>query len=375
TGVESVRSFQSAMFDSIDEVLEVLDVEGIDAHQIRGGHIDIAQSEAGMSRLRDLVAGNKTFGYGPEDMQILDAEETSARINVDNAHGSVLFPGTARIDPALLSEGLARVLRDQGVTICEDTSAGHISTGVVATDRGPVTGDTIFVCLEGYSDTVTGDLPGLDGRQVIPVFSSMIATNPLPASAWEGIGWDGRECLGDTAHTFIYAQRTDDDRIALGGRGAPYEFGSGLPGDGQVPAEVVDLLRTRLSSLFPDLEFEVAHAWRGALGVTRDWCAGIFFDQDQRIGVARGYAGHGVTATHLAAKTLLDRAAGASTPLTALPWNDHFSGQWEPEPIRWLGIRSMYKIFTIADEWEAITGAKKTSLLAQFGSRLAGLHE
>ncbi|MDN6124735.1 MAG: FAD-binding oxidoreductase, partial [Brevibacterium sp.] len=296
TGVESVRSFQSAMFDSIDEVLEVLDVEGIDAHQIRGGHIDIAQSEAGMSRLRDLVAGNKTFGYGPEDMQILDAEETSARINVDNAHGSVLFPGTARIDPALLSEGLARVLRDQGVTICEDTSAGHISTGIVATDRGPVTGDTIFVCLEGYSDTVTGDLPGLDGRQVIPVFSSMIATNPLPASAWEGIGWDGRECLGDTAHTFIYAQRTDDDRIALGGRGAPYEFGSGLPGDGQVPAEVVDLLRTRLSSLFPDLEFEVAHAWRGALGVTRDWCAGIFFDQDQRIGVARGYAGPGVTA-------------------------------------------------------------------------------
>ena len=35
----------------------------------------------------------------------------------------------------------------------------------------------------------------------------------------------------------------------------------------------------------------------------------------------------------------------------------------------------MYKIFNIADEWERITGAKKTSLLAQFGSRLAGLHE
>ncbi|GAA1555233.1 FAD-binding oxidoreductase [Brevibacterium picturae] len=374
-GVASVSSFQSALFDSIDEILEVLDREDIDAHQIRGGHIDIAQSEAGMSRLHDLVDGNTTFGYGPQDMQVLDAEETRAHINVDNAQGSVYFPGTARIDPALLSQGLAHVLRKQGVTICEGTSAGHIGAGIVSTDRGPVTGDTIFVCLEGYSDTVTGDLPGLDGRQVIPVFSSMIATDPLPASAWENIGWDGRECLGDTAHTFIYAQRTDDDRIALGGRGAPYSFGSGLPGDGQAPAEVVDLLRTRLSSLFPDLEFEVAHAWRGALGVTRDWCAGIFFDPDQRIGVARGYAGHGVTATHLAAKTLLDRASGDSTPLTALPWNDHFSGQWEPEPIRWLGIRSMYRIFNIADEWESITGAKKTSLLAQFGSRLAGLHE
>ncbi|WP_260848164.1 FAD-binding oxidoreductase [Brevibacterium aurantiacum] len=308
-------------------------------------------------------------------MEFLDAEATKAHINVDNAQGSVFFPGAARIDPALLTHGLARVLRTQGVTICEDTAAGHIGKNVVSTNRGPVTGDTIFVCLEGYSDTVSGDLPGLAGRQVIPVFSSMIATDPLPTSAWEDIGWEGRECLGDTAHTFIYAQRTDDDRIALGGRGAPYAFGSGLPGDGEVPAEVVDLLRTRLSSLFPDLDFEVAHAWPGALGVTRDWCAGIFFDQDRRIGVTRGYAGHGVTATHLAAKTLLDRSSGQPTPLTSLPWNDHFSGRWEPEPIRWLGIRSMHRIFTIADEWEAITGAKKTSLLARFGSRLAGLHE
>ncbi|WP_413332079.1 NAD(P)/FAD-dependent oxidoreductase [Brevibacterium sp. GP-SGM9] len=375
SGVESVRSFQSALFDSIDEVLEVLEQEGIDAHQVRGGHIDIAQSEAGMARLRELFDGNEEYGYGREDMRFLDVEETRAHINVDNAQGSLFFPGTARIDPALLTEGLARVLKNQGVRICEDTSAGHIGKGQVSTNRGPVSGDTIFVCLEGYSDTVTGDLPGLEGRQVIPVFSSMIATEPLSADAWDAIGWEGRECLGDTAHTFIYAQRTEDDRIALGGRGAPYAFGSGLPGDGRVPAEVVELLRTRLSSLFPDLEVEVAHAWRGALGVTRDWCAGIFFDADQRIGVARGYAGHGVTATHLAAKTLLDRASGQSTPLTALPWNDHYSGQWEPEPFRWLGIRSMYRIFNIADEWERVTGAKRTSLLARFGSRLAGLHE
>ncbi|WP_210604242.1 NAD(P)/FAD-dependent oxidoreductase [Brevibacterium oceani] len=374
-GIASVRAFQSALFDSIDDVLAVCETEGIDAHQIRGGHIDIAQSEAGMSRLRDLQAGNEQFGYGPEDMQFLDAKATRARIDVAGALGSLYFPATAAIDPALLTRGLARVLREQGVTICEDTAAGHIGKGVVSTTRGQVSGNTVFICLEGYSDTVTGDLPGLQGRQVIPVFSSMIATEPLQPEVWESIGWEGRECLGDTAHTFIYAQRTADDRIAIGGRGAPYAYRSGLPGDGEVPAEVVDLLAGRLSSLFPDLDFDIAHAWRGALGVTRDWCAGIFFDPEQRIGVARGYAGHGVTATHLAARTLLDRASGQATPLTALPWNDHFSGQWEPEPVRWLGIRSMYRIFGIADTWERATRAKRTSLLARFGSHLAGLAE
>ncbi|WP_157929832.1 NAD(P)/FAD-dependent oxidoreductase, partial [Brevibacterium epidermidis] len=177
----------------IDEVLDVCKTEDIDAHQVRGGHIDVAQSEAGLSRLRGLQAGNEQFGYGPEDMQFLDAEATRARINVDQALGSLYFPGTAAIDPALLTRGLGRVLREQGVTICEATSARHIRKNSVATDRGPVHADTIFVCLEGYSDTVGGDLPGLQGRQVIPVFSSMIATEPLSDDAWASIGWEGRE--------------------------------------------------------------------------------------------------------------------------------------------------------------------------------------
>src|SRR5699024_12417140 len=93
------------------------------------------------------------------------------------------------------------------------------------------------------------------------------------------------------------------------------------------------------------------------------------------IGVARGYAGHGVTATHLAAQTLLDRASRTSTPLTGLPWYDHVSGPWEPEPIRWLGIRAMYRIFGIADDWQRITGAQRTRLLSRIGSHLAGLRE
>src|SRR5699024_5108092 len=169
-GVASAGAFQSRLVDSIDEGLEVCETEGLDARRVRGRHLDIAQSEAGMSRLRELVEGNARFRYGPAEMQFLDAEETRAQINVDRARGSIYFPGTAALDPALLTRGLARVLRDQGVRICEDTSAGHIGTGVVSTDRGPVDGETIFVCLEGYSDTVTGNLPGLEGRQVIPVF-------------------------------------------------------------------------------------------------------------------------------------------------------------------------------------------------------------
>ena len=65
--------------------------------------------------------------------------------------------------------------------------------------------------------------------------SSMIATEPISDDVWETIGWRGCETLGDTAHGFFYAQRTDDDRIAIGGRSVPYRYGSRTDADGGSP--------------------------------------------------------------------------------------------------------------------------------------------
>src|SRR5699024_5399350 len=102
----------------------------------------------------------------------------------------------------------------------------------------------------------------------------------------------------------------------------------------------------------------------------RDWCAGVYYDSTTGLGSARGYAGHGVTATQLAARTLLDRIDGRTTHRTQLPWNDHDSGTWEPEPIRWLGVHSMYKLFAVADYWEESRGNESTSLIARVGGRI-----
>ena len=54
----------------------------------------------------------------------------------------------------------------------------------------------------------------------------MIATEPLSAEAWDEIGLRRRETFADLRHLRIYGQRTADDRLAFGGRGAPYHFGS-----------------------------------------------------------------------------------------------------------------------------------------------------
>ncbi len=366
-GAAAVVDFQRALTDTIEECLSVMEREGIEADQVRGGQLSVARTEAGLSRLRAVREGHLRYGFRDAEVRLLDGPAVHARIAVDGARGGLFLPATTRIDPAALVRGLARVLRERGVTICEQARVAALSAGLVSTSRGVVRTTHTAVCTEAYTAALLG------GRDVVPVSSAIVVTEPLPDATWDRIGWGARECLGDAAHTFVYCQRTADGRIAIGGRGTPYAFGSGLPGDGEVDARTLAALETRLHTFFPGLELPLAHAWRGVIGVTRDWCAGVLHDPATRTGVVRGFAGHGVTATNLAARTLLDRLHGERTALTSLPWNDHDSGRWEPEPLRWLGIHGAYRLFAAADRWEEARGSRRTSLVARVGSRLAGL--
>ena len=247
-------------------------------------------------------------------------------------------PHCARVQPARLVRGLADVVDRLGVDIYETTPATEIHAGRVVTALGTVSAPVVLRATEGF----TASLPGLR-RRWLPMNSSMIATEPIPQDIWESIGWNGCETLGDTAHGFFYAQRTVDDRIAIGGRSVPYRFGSRTDVDGQVPERTITHLTAVLHSVLPQTrDIPVAHAWCGVLAVPRDWEACVTFDKATGLGAAGGYVGHGVTATNLAGRTLADLVLGQQTPLTELPWVGHRSRNWEPEPLRWLGVRGMY---------------------------------
>ncbi|MGA9375034.1 MAG: FAD-dependent oxidoreductase, partial [Mycobacterium sp.] len=82
------------------------------------------------------------------------------------------------------------------------------------------------------------------------------------------------------------------------------------------------------------------------------------------LGWAGGYGGHGVTATNLAGRTLADLVLARNTPITELPWVGHQSRNWEPEPLRWLGVRALYIAYTLADRHE-VGGRRTTSPIAR----------
>jgi glycine/D-amino acid oxidase-like deaminating enzyme len=229
--------------------------------------------------------------------------------------------------------------------------------------HGTVTAEVVVRATEAW----TTELPGLR-RAVAPVYSLMLATEPLPADVWDEIGWSGRETISDGRHMIIYGQRTADDRIAFGGRGAPYHFGSAIRSEfDRVESVFVDLRRV-LADLVPATRgARITHTWGGPLGIPRDWYPSCGYDRRTGMAWAGGYVGDGVATTNLAGRTLSDLITGADTPIVHLPWVQHASPDWEPEPFRWLGHRALTGLARSSDRAEARTGrpARRIELLGK----------
>ncbi|MFI7342392.1 NAD(P)/FAD-dependent oxidoreductase [Streptomyces sp. NPDC050085] len=372
-GQEAAARLQQAMNATVTEVIDVARTESIDADIHHGGVLEVAYTPAQLARLKSFHAAE--LSYGEKDRELYGARETADRIRVAGAVGSTWTPHGARLHPVKLVTGLARAVEALGVTIHESTPVTEIKPKHAVTPYGTVRAPYILRCTEGFTASLKGQR-----RTWLPMNSSMIATEPLSAAQWESIGWEGRETLGDMAHAYMYAQRTADDRIALGGRGFPYRYGSRTDNDGRTQQSTIEDLYAILTRFFPQLTgVGITHAWSGVLGVPRDWCATVTLDRSTGLGWAGGYVGSGVATTNLAARTLRDlvqQDSGQSGPtdLTTLPWVNHKVRKWEPEPFRWLGVHGMYATYHAADRRELTTHTAESSRLAQLADRVAGRH-
>lgn len=364
-GRGNVIAWQHMLNEAVDDVIDVAAREGIDADIVKGGNLEVARTPAQAERLRHELDEDRRWGV--EDAQILTADEARQRINVDSLVLGGFNPHCARIQPAKLARGLADVVERLGATLYEQTPVTRIQPGRAVTPLGTVRAPVIIRATEGF----TARMPGLR-RRWLPMNSAMIATDPLPQQVWDAIGWQGRETLGDLAHGFFYAQRTADGRIALGGRAVPYRYASGIDRDGAVGQDTIDYLTGVLNTALPQTRgVPIAHGWCGVLAVPRDWTAGVRLDPSTGLGEAGGYVGHGVTATNMAGRTLTDLILKRSTELTALPWVNHASRTWEPEPLRWLGVRGLYTAYKLADRHEA-RGRTTNSPIAALADRITG---
>lgn len=329
---------RQALVDAVESIGRWCVDEGVDAHFAHGGALDFARIPAHVERLR-----------GEPGTQWLEADEATARVNATGVLGAAYNPDCATLHPGRLVRGLARAVERRGAVIHEQTPVQRIAPHEVATPVGRVRAGVVVRATEGW----TPELPGLH-RSVIPVYSLVVATERLPASVWDTIGWREREAVTDGRRLIIYAQRTADDRIVFGGRGAPYHYGSRIqPGYDRDESVFTDL-RAALIELFPVLgDVRITHRWGGPLGVPRDFHPSVRFDPTTGMASGGGYVGDGVAASSLAGRTLADLILRRDTERTHLSWVSHTSRRWEPEPLRWLGVNAGRVLASSVDRTEA----------------------
>lgn len=339
-GMTAARAMQHAMFETVREVERTCGTLGIDADIARGGYLHLARNAAQLERARAEVAAVHRLGFSDDDSRVLTANETRLMANATRVVGAAFTPHCAAVNPAKLARGLADAVEQAGVSIYEGTRATAIETRRVVTDHGTIRADVIVRATEAY----TALLPEAR-REIVPLYSLMIATEPLDATTWADIGLATRPTFNDARNLIIYGQRTADGRLAFGGRGAPYHFRSAVSADYDRHHATHAGLRDILVDLFPVLQTtEITHAWGGPLALPRDWYPSVRFDRSTGMASAGGYVGDGVSTANLAGRTLTDLITGTDSHLTRLPWVDHRSPWWEPEPIRWIGVRGLSKL-------------------------------
>lgn len=351
---------QRLMFDAVHEVGRVAKQESIDCHFDPSGALEIAVTAAQFSRLREELGAHREYGFGEDDYRWINAEEMQSTLRVDGALGAVWLRHCAAIHPARLARGLAETVERMGMSLFEQTPVQDCQAGRLQTPGGRVRAGCVLLATEGYGAGV-----GAHPRDLVPVHSMMVVTEPLSPAQFDEIALHRRYCFGNCDRIVTYGQRTADGRIAFGCRGI-YRYGSGIRRRFDAADPEFDIVRNTLLRFFPALAgIRFTQAWGGALGVTRDLRPAISFDAASGFGRAGGYFGNGVGASQLAGRTLADLLLARDTERVHTPWvnNGAWNRRWEPEPLRWLGFQSARALMQAADRAEARQ------------SRLAGLYE
>lgn len=340
-------AIRQEMVKTVDEVGSITRELGIECDFQKSGTISFVRNKAQLVRAEAEV--KQAADYGVDTLQFL---EKSLLPKASKAMTAVFDPACASIHPAKLVRGLADKVEQLGAKLFEKTEVLDFSPGSVITSRGVFQAEFVVDALEGYRPL----LPRRK-RDFLPLYSLMIVTEPIEPELLDEIGLKEGITFADFRNLIIYGQRTKDNRIAFGGRGAPYHFGSSIKSEYDTVEKIHNFLETELKQLFPQLgQVKITHKWGGALGVTRDWMASVRLDPVTKIGQAGGYVGDGVGTSNLAGRTMADLILGKNTSLTSLAFVNHRSPRWEIEPFRFIAARGAMLAARVADVIEKSTG-------------------
>lgn len=351
-GLDATRRTILGLEAMVGQIGQICAEAGIDAEYRTTGLLTIARTAHQLAGLSSTMKTYQRLGL-TADKRLIDASEAWDRVHVTKVLGGLANDQGAAVHPGKLVRGLARALEARGVRIYEGTEAKAVRFGadaaletpggVVAARRALVTaGEAYLAELAPFT------------RDLLPMSSMIVLTEPLSAAQWEAVGWDRGESLSSPVHTKNYLTRTSDGRILYGSRGAPYQYASRTPEAAVRDEAVFRKMRADVREWWPALsDVRFTHAWGGYLGVPRDWVPTVWFDRDSRHARCGGYTGRGVTGTAFAANLLAALILDRPHAHAGLPFHRPTTPRWEVEPFRWAGVRYVQEAFQRIDAADA----------------------
>jgi glycine/D-amino acid oxidase-like deaminating enzyme len=339
------RSLRRRLVENLGELEEFLGPDAASVGWRRQGTLTVARSPAQWRRLLEERRSFDELGLA-EPPRVLDARGASYYLRVRGALGGLWESACASVHPARLVELLAHRLEDRGGLVFERTRLHMASPGTLVGIEGRVRAGQVVWATESYlAATRTWH------RALTPIASQIIATEPLSREQLEALGQPAPGLtFTDARRLVIYGQLRDDGRIVFGGRGAPYRYGSRLEFATTVDPRRGALLKGTLEELLGSPgPLEVAHAWGGTIGVTRDWYPRVLHDPRTRFTLIGGYAGDGVALTRLVGGLAGAYATGKGLDSELAVVLGRTLRSWEPEPLRWLGINVGLGLTRLAD--------------------------
>jgi len=337
-GTAAALEIAHASEDSVDQVGQFCEEQGVDAWYRKAGYLNVSTSPAQDGQWLDNLKAMERAGV-TDDATELEAGQIAAICSSPRFRGGVMYRAAATIQPARLGFGLRKALIEAGVELFENSPVLSVDDGpggvTARTADGWVTADKL----------VLASGPSLAGRgsphrdNVTIASSHMVITEPVP-EVIEEIGWNGGEAISDCRALLTYFRTTPDGRIAFGWGGGRIAAGGRRRGRAEVDAEVVRQVGDGLRDYFPQLEGrKLEYGWGGPIDASASHLPHVVRLPSGRAFSAFGYTGNGVGPSQMVGRILASAVLEREDRYSALAILQPTGSltRIPPEPFRWIG--------------------------------------
>jgi len=295
----------------INQIKECIDEHGLDCDFEENGMLDVAMDDAQVKIMKEEYQICQEWGL---DVEMLYGKALEKEINSPRYIAGLITSHGATLNPAKLARGMKKIVENMDVEIRERSIVTRVIPGKihhVDTEFGDVKAPVIVLATNAYSHEL-----GFFKNRVYPIYTYVVATEPLSPSQWEAIGWQNRRGLSDYRMLFNYMIPSADGRIIIGGSDVKYYHNDGIaPGNNKFVSQ--DIVNDLIKS-FPVLKgIKIDHCWGGPTAATLDWIPSVgVMGEHNNIYYGVGY-NEGVPSTQTGGKIIADLMAGEKNEFTS----------------------------------------------------------